>query len=183
MTDTPAPSEGRSLLRRLFRLAASSGAVVLLAVALMLWSRADGGSADATAPQVPEGAVLPAVDAAPDLALQEEMAALDLAEPARPKTREEKRFARADRNDDGAISQAEFLATRRRNFDRLDANGDGVLAFEEYAAEGIRRFADVDRNGDRRLDPAEFALTARPPKTATAARPARSAGSADCACS
>lgn len=181
---TRAPGR-RPILRRAGRLAASSGAIGLLAIALMLWSRSDGGRADATAPEAPRGSLVPASAGGARERVGEEdaFALLAVPEPARPQTREEKRFARIDRNDDGFVSQAEFLAARRRNFDKLDINGDGVLAFEEYAAEGIRRFAEVDRNGDRRLDPAEFALTARPPKTATAARPAGSAGGADCVCS
>lgn len=168
------------VLRRLLRVAASSGAIGLLGIALMLWSRADGGRSDATAPAAPSApVVLPAAAEAAPVPEDDSFALLEVPDAARPQTREEKRFARADRDDDGFVSQAEFLANRRRNFGKLDVNGDGVLTFEEYAAAGIRQFAGIDRNGDRRLDPAEFAATARPPKTQAAARPA----SPDCACS
>jgi Ca2+-binding EF-hand superfamily protein len=96
-----------------------------------------------------------------------------------PKSREEKRFARADRDDDGIVSPAEFVAARRRNFDKLDANGDGRLSFEEYAAEGFRKFAAADVNGDGRLNAAEFATTARPPASRTARTTNKGS---DCAC-
>ncbi len=175
-------SATRPVLRTLARLVASSGAILLLAIAVMLWSRSDGGRADASAPTPPAPATRQPVAAPDDPALlpeADDFALLEAPAPARPQTREEKRFARVDRNDDGAISQAEFLANRRRNFDRLDTNGDGVLAFEEYAAQAIRTFAGVDRNGDGRLNPAEFAATARPPKTQSAAAQAKS----DCVCS
>ncbi|WP_448581357.1 EF-hand domain-containing protein [Thermaurantiacus sp.] len=182
MDDTPASP----VLRRLLRILASSGAVGLVGLALLFWTRADGGRADAPAlpgaTEAPVAAeVVPASVARPPALVEdvETFALLEVPEPARPQSREEKRFARADRNDDGVISQAEFLANRRRNFDKLDVNGDGMLAFEEYAAAGIRTFAETDRDGDRRLNPAEFAATARPPKTQSAARPA----SPDCVCS
>lgn len=94
------------------------------------------------------------------------------AEPARPKSREEKRFARADRDDDGRISMAEYLQQRRRNFDKLDVNGDGKLGFEEYAVSGIDKFRKADANRDHVLLAAEFATTATPQRKtpATAAK-------------
>ena len=92
--------------------------------------------------------------------------------PASAKSREEKRFARADRDDDGRITQAEYLAPRRRNFDKLDTNGDGKLSFEEYAASGIAKYLKADANGDQRLSAAEFATTApKPAKARLAAAP------------
>jgi hypothetical protein len=82
---------------------------------------------------------------------------------ASPKSREEKRFSRADKNKDGKIEEEEVLAARRKAFAKLDANGNGSLSFEEWAAKTINKFdgADSDRNGW--LTPAEYATTAPPP--------------------
>ena len=81
---------------------------------------------------------------------------------ADPKTREEKRFARYDKNKDGKVQADEYLAARRRNFDKLDADHNGALSFQEYAVKGIEKFAAA---GGRKgwLSPAEFVATAPPP--------------------
>ena len=81
---------------------------------------------------------------------------------ATPKSREEKRFARYDKDKDGKVEAAEYLAARRRNFDKLDVNHDGGLSFQEYAVKGIEKFAAA---GGRKgwLSPAEFVKTAPPP--------------------
>ena len=84
---------------------------------------------------------------------------------ASPKSREERRFARADRDDDGRITAAELYEPRRKAFAKLDANGNGTLSFEEWAVRTIDKFegADGDRSGW--LTPAEYATTApKPPK-------------------
>lgn len=172
---------------KLARIAAPAGAILMLGGAVLLWSQADGGRADANAPAAaaapaaaPEAGPYPTEDI-PALEEEFEPALLAAPPPPREKTREEKRFDRVDRNRDGWISQAEFLAQRKRNFDRLDRNGDGVLSFEEYAIEGIQRFAEVDRNRDGRLSREEFAATARP---RTPTRSARApAAPSDCVCS
>src|SRR5690348_13124477 len=80
---------------------------------------------------------------------------------ASDKTREEKRFSRADKNKDGKIEAEEYFAARRRNFDKLDVNHDGSLKFEEYAAKAIEKFNTA---GGRKgwLSEAEFATTAAP---------------------
>jgi len=80
---------------------------------------------------------------------------------ATEKTREEKRFSRADKNKDGKIESEEYFAARRRNFDKLDANHDARLSFEEYAAKAIDKFNNA---GGRKgwLTEAEFATTAAP---------------------
>ena len=74
--------------------------------------------------------------------------------------REARRFDRYDRDRNGAVSQEEFLASRRKAFKRLDQDGDGRLSFEEYAGTTIMRFQAADRNADRHLSRAEFAATA-----------------------
>lgn len=80
---------------------------------------------------------------------------------ADPKTREEKRFSRYDKNKDGKVEADEYLAARRRNFDKLDIDHNGALSFQEYAAKGIEKF---DAAGGQKgwLSPAEFVATAPP---------------------
>lgn len=82
---------------------------------------------------------------------------------ATAKSREEKRFDRADKNKDGRITLQELLEPRKKPFAKLDKNGDGKLSFEEWAASTIDKFedADADRNGS--LTRAEYATTAPPP--------------------
>jgi hypothetical protein len=104
--------------------------------------------------------------------------------PARPpsadeRTREQRRFDRADRDNDGRVTLEEMTYGRRRNYDRLDTNHDGRLSFEEWAARTLAKFAEVDANRDRALNRAEFAATA-PPQRRTAAAAARRAN-CDCA--
>ena len=52
---------------------------------------------------------------------------------ATPKSREERRFSRADKNKDGKIEAEEIFAARRKAFAKLDVNGNGALSFEEWA--------------------------------------------------
>ena len=82
---------------------------------------------------------------------------------ATPKSREERRFARADKDDDGRITAAELYEPRRKAFAKLDVNGNGSLSFEEWAVKTIGKFegADGDRSGW--LTPAEYATTAPKP--------------------
>lgn len=81
---------------------------------------------------------------------------------ASPKSREEKRFARYDKDKDGKVEAAEYLQARRKNFEKLDIDHDGALSFNEYAAKGIEKFVTA---GGRKgwLSPAEFVKTAPPP--------------------
>ncbi len=144
------------------RLAALVAILALLGGAAGLWLSAGQGQAAS----VPAPAPMPVVAGEDDAADSE----LTVPAPAAPKSREEKRFARTDRDDDGRIQQAEYLAVRRRNYEKLDVNGDGRLSFEEYAAKGIAKFAGADADGDGVLVPAEFAVTApRPRRVASAA--------------
>ena len=81
---------------------------------------------------------------------------------ASPKSREEKRFSRYDKDKDGKVEAEEYLAARKRNFDKLDVDRNGTLSFQEYAIKGIQKFAAA---GGRKgwLSPAEFVATAPPP--------------------
>jgi hypothetical protein len=82
---------------------------------------------------------------------------------ASAKTREERRFSRADKNKDGKIESDEIFAARHKAFAKLDTNGNGALSFEEWAAKTITKFqgADADHNGW--LTAAEYSTTAPPP--------------------
>ena len=82
---------------------------------------------------------------------------------ASPKSKEERRFSRADKNKDGKIEANELLDPRRKAFAKLDTNGNGSLSFEEWAHTTIDKLtgADKDRNGW--LTHAEYATTAPPP--------------------
>ena len=64
---------------------------------------------------------------------------------ADPKTKEEKRFARADKDEDGRITLAELVEPRRKAFAKLDLNQDGKLSFEEWAVKTIDKFRDRRR--------------------------------------
>jgi hypothetical protein len=84
---------------------------------------------------------------------------------ASPKSKEERRFSRADKNKDGKIVLAELLEPRRKPFGKLDKNGDGRLSFEEWAHTTIDEFGGADSDHNRVLTPAEYATTApKPPK-------------------
>jgi EF hand len=96
--------------------------------------------------------------------------------PGRPpsadaRTREQRRFDRADRDNNGNVTLEEMTYQRRRNYQRLDADHNGQLSFDEWASATLRKFAQADTNNDRALNRAEFATTApRPRRTAAAAR-------------
>src|SRR6476619_7274017 len=82
---------------------------------------------------------------------------------ASPKSREERRFSRADKNKDGKIEAEELLGARRKAFAKLDSNGNGALSFEEWATKTIGKFQGADANHDGVLTAAEYATTAPPP--------------------
>ena len=132
--------------------AGAAAAFLLMTGVFLLWqARAEHR---ALLPSAPSGR-------AADTSLFAASASLE-APSATEKTREEKRFSRADKNKDGKIEADEYFAGRRRYFDKLDVDHDGKLTFQEYAAKGIQKFqtADVDHNGW--LSAAEFATTASP---------------------
>lgn len=80
-------------------------------------------------------------------------------------TREQRRFARYDRDSDGRITRNEMMSTRTRSFRALDKDGNNLLTFEEWAAATADRFDEADANGDLWLSPEEFATT-RPKRKA-----------------
>jgi hypothetical protein len=91
---------------------------------------------------------------------------------ASAKSKEEKRFDRADKNKDGRIAMEELLEPRRKAFAKLDTNHDGVLSFDEWAVKTETKFRDADADHNSYLTRVEYATTAPVRKT----KPAR------CAC-
>lgn len=94
---------------------------------------------------------------------------------ATEKTREEKRFSRADKDKNGRIEAEELLGPRRKAFAKLDVNGNGVLSFDEWAVKTIAKFKGADKDRSNWLSPAEYATTAPPPpkhKTCSCSAPA-----------
>jgi Ca2+-binding EF-hand superfamily protein len=89
---------------------------------------------------------------------------------ATPESREQRRFARYDRDRDGIITRNEMMASRVKAFKVLDKDGNNLLSFEEWAVATGDRFAaaDLDKNG--RVTAAEFAATAPKPKPAAKCR-------------
>lgn len=84
---------------------------------------------------------------------------------ATEKSREERRFSRADKDDDGRITSAELFEPRRKAFAKLDRDGDGALSFEEWASKTVEKFAEADGDRSGWLTAAEYATTApKPPK-------------------
>ena len=87
---------------------------------------------------------------------------------ADPKSKEQKRFARADKDENGRITLAELVEPRRKAYAKLDVNADGKLSFEEWAVRTIDKFEGADADKTKWLTPGEYATTApkRKPKPA-----------------
>lgn len=83
-------------------------------------------------------------------------------------SREQRRFARYDRNGDRLVSRNELLATRTAAFRGLDKDGNNLLTFEEWAVATANRFKAADRDGNLSLTPEEF-VTTRPKEAKRAA--------------
>ena len=79
---------------------------------------------------------------------------------ADPKNKEQRRFARADKDENGRITLAELVEPRRKAFAKLDVDTDGKLSFEEWSVKTIDKFAGADADRNKHLTPAEFATTA-----------------------
>lgn len=82
---------------------------------------------------------------------------------ASPKSREERRFSRADKDRDGKIESEEIIGPRRKAFAKLDTSGNGSLSFEEWAVKSIEKFQGADKDRTGWLTAAEYATTAPPP--------------------
>src|SRR5580765_1256337 len=133
------------------RFSAGAGSALLLVTAgFFIWT--DRAQQDSTA--LPNA---PAAEAGG--------ASADSGSPAVPpsaddRTREQRRFDRADRDNDGRITLAELTYARQRAFVRLDTNHDGRLSFEEWAVRTLTKFSTADANRDGALNREEFATTA-----------------------
>ena len=79
---------------------------------------------------------------------------------ASPKTREQKRFGRYDKDRDGDITRDEYLLSRRKAYARLDVNGDGRLSFDEWSVKTLGKFTAADRDKSGAMNATEFATTA-----------------------
>lgn len=111
----------------------------------------------------PEGSGLPAAPK-PRLASAIPMSAIPNAPSADSKSKEEKRFGRADKDEDGRITLAEMVEPRRKAFGKLDVDSDGTLSFEEWSVKTIDKFEKADADRDKQLSPTEYASTAPKPK-------------------
>ena len=139
-------------MRRL--LAGSAATLLLVTGAVLIWQgRAEG----------------PSMPNPPTPRLASAMAPINLARipdapSADPRNKEQKRFARADKDEDGKVTLAELVEPRRKAYARLDLDQDGKLSFEEWAVKTIDKFAEADSDKSKALTPAEYATTAPKPK-------------------
>lgn len=134
-------------------IAGAVSALLLMAAGIFVWK--SQAEADIVVPPAPP----PTEFVAP---LKREAAAPPPAAPE--KSREQQRFARYDKDENGAITREEMMATRRKSFAGLDTNGDGRLAFEEWAVSTSDKFAKADSDRSGALNAAEFLTTKRESK-------------------
>jgi hypothetical protein len=151
----------------MLRFAAGAGSALLLMLGgFFIWQSVAQGDTSLTPPDF----------AAPEFAAEENEGGSNAEEgPATPpsadsRTKEQKRFDRADKDKNGAIVLEELYQPRRKAFARLDTNGDGRLSFEEWAVRTSKRFSEADRNRNGALDRAEYATTA-PRRRASSRKP------------
>jgi len=128
--------------------------LLLLTGVLLIWQ---GRAEEPTIPPAPN----PRLAAVPGPMT---LSAIPAAPVADAKSKEERRFARADKDENGRITLAELVEPRRKAFAKLDVNQDGRLSFEEWAIRTIDKFGDADADGSKWLAPAEYATTAPKPR-------------------
>lgn len=141
-------------------LAGIAASLLLITGATLMWR----GSAQAPDDPLPTAAPAPLFAAAAVAATPVTLAPIGEAPSADPKSKEEKRFARADKNDDGRISLAELVEPRRKAFAKLDLDHDGKLGFEEWAVKTIGKFEEANDDDNGWLTPTEYAATAPKPR-------------------
>jgi hypothetical protein len=142
-------------------LAGAAAAFLMLTGAFLLWQ---GRAQEPPLPTAPAAAV--GETAPPLLAMPENRSR---APEATPKSREQKRFSRNDKDKKGRIEREELFAHRRKAFAKLDKNGNGTLSFDEWAVKTVDKFSGADRDRSGWLSPAEFATTAPKPAKRKAA--------------
>ena len=134
-------------------IAGAAACLLVITGAFLLWQgRAQDTAALPDAPAATAGAPSMVVPASVPKALE-----------ATPKSREQKRFSRADKDKDGRIAREELLAPRRKAYAKLDSNGNGQLSFEEWAVKTLDKFGGADKDRTGWLTAAEYATTAPPP--------------------
>ena len=131
-------------------LAGVASCLLLVTGAFLLWQGRAQSPAMPAAP-TPRFAAVP-----PPMTLS----AIPNAPLADAKSKEQKRFARADKDENGKVTLAELVDPRRNAFAKLDLNQDGKLSFEEWAVKTIDKFAEADADKSKALTPAEYATTA-----------------------
>lgn len=139
-------------------LAGGIGALLLVAAGLFWWQ--GRASNEAVSQPLIAPALPPAIENLPEGDPDAVGEAPPMPGEASPQSREQKRFARYDRNRDGVITRIEMLGSRTRAFKALDKDGDNLLSFEEWAVATSNRFGAADADKDGKLTPAEFAATA-----------------------
>ena len=129
-------------------LAGVASALLLAAAGMFFWQGAGANSGQAVLPGAPPVEERPFT-----------LADIPRAPSAPEETKEEKRFGRYDKDENGAINLAEYTANRRKGYDRLDVNRDGVLSFAEYVQKTSDKFRKADRDRTGVLSRVEFAAT------------------------
>lgn len=138
-------------------------AALMLVAAGVFWWQGRAAVEQAAPPPVPSSAPSD-IDGEDDGLPEADMSDVEGPEPptARAASREERRFNRLDRNQDGRITRNEMMAARARDFRKLDVDGNNLLTFEEWAVKTSDRFRNADANNDGALTREEFATT-KPP--------------------
>lgn len=136
-------------------LAGVAACLLLVTGGLLLWQSRAEGPALPSAPLARLAAATP-----PGMRL----APIPNAPEADAKSKEAKRFDRADKNKDGRITLAELVEPRRKSYETLDLDRDGKLSFEEWAVKTIDKFKQADADRSSVLNRAEYAATAPKPK-------------------
>ena len=134
-------------------LAGAAACFLLITGAFLLWQ----GRAQAP-PLLPVAP--PAAPCQPSMVVAR---AIPQAPEATAKSREEKRFSRADKDKNGTIAREELLEPRRKAYAKLDGNRNGALSFDEWAVTTLDKFGGADKDRSGTLTPVEYATTAPPP--------------------
>jgi EF hand len=132
-----------------------SATLLLIVAGFFIWQGIAQREDSAAIPEAPEQAE------ADDDEAEESGPAPRTPPSADERTREQRRFDRADRDNDGRITLEEQYHPRRRAYQRLDTNRDGHLSFEEWAVRTRTRFAQADRDRNASLSREEYATTAQ----------------------
>jgi hypothetical protein len=134
-------------------MAGALACLLLLTGAFLIWQTHAG------TPSLPDA---PAARSARPMMLQDAPDELEAPE-ASPKSREEKRFSRADKDKNGRIEATELLEPRQKAFAKLDLDRNGSLSFKEWAVKTYDKIRDADKDRNGWLSAAEYATTAPPP--------------------